>query len=103
MALATRAAEHLSARHAAGELEAMLDERGLGGRLVRADQPTSDLSVLSVCRGLTVCCRSGVVSLTTQEGTPERWKYADLVEAAEQTVRRYEELEVSSDRAAAEA
>ena len=58
------------------------------------------MSVLSVCRGLTVWCRSGVVSLTTQEGTRERWNYADLVEAAEQTVRRYEELEVSTDRAA---
>lgn len=98
---ATRAADHLSARQAVGELEAMLGERGLGGRLVRADQATSDMSVLSVCRGLTVWCRSGVVSLTTQEGTPERWNYADLVEAAEQTVRRYEELEIGTDRAAA--
>ena len=75
----------------------MLDERGFAGRLVRADQPASDTSVLSVCRGLTVWCRSGVVSLTTGEGTRERWNYADLVEAAEQTVRRYEELEPGPD------
>ena len=34
-----RASERLSARQAARELEAMLDERGFGGRLVRADQP----------------------------------------------------------------
>ena len=100
---ATRANERLSARQAARELEAMLDERGFGGRLVRADQPASDMSVLSVCRGLTVWCRSGVVSLTTPEGDRERWNYADLVEAAEQTVRRYEELELGSDLAAAEA
>ena len=73
------------------------------GRLVRADQPGSDMSVLSVCRGLTVWCRSGFVSLTTSEGGPERWNYADLVKAAEQTVRRYEELELSLDLAAAEA
>ncbi len=33
-----------------------------------ADQPASDMSVLSVCRGLTVWCRSGVVSLTSPEG-----------------------------------
>jgi hypothetical protein len=100
---ASRANERLSARQAARELEAMLDERGLGGRLVRADQPASDMAVLSVCHGLTVWCRSGVVSLATPEGGRERWNYADLVEAAEQTVRRYEELEVSSDLAAAEA
>ena len=31
----------------------------------------------------------------------ERWAYADLVEAAEQTVRRYEELELGLDLAAA--
>ena len=97
---ATRANERLSARQAARELETMLDERGFRGRLVRADQPASDMSVLSVCRGLTVWCRSGVVSLTTPEGGRERWNYADLVEAAEQTVRRYEELELSLDFAA---
>jgi hypothetical protein len=97
----SRASERLSARQAAAELEAMLDERGFGGRLVRADQPASDMSVLSVCRGLTVWCRSGVVSLTSPEGDRERWSYADLVEAAEQTVRRYEELELGPDLAAA--
>jgi hypothetical protein len=97
----SRASERLSARQAARELEAMLDERGFGGRLVRADQPASDMSVLSVCRGLTVWCRSGFISLTSAEGDRERWGYADLVEAAEQTVRRYEELELGPDLAAA--
>jgi hypothetical protein len=96
----SRASERLSARQAARELEAMLDERGFGGRLVRADQPASDMSVLSVCRGLTVWCRSGVVSMTSPEGDRERWSYADMVEAAEQTVRRYEELELGLDLAA---
>ena len=100
---ATRAKERLSARQAARELEAMLDERGFGGRLVRAAQPVSDMAVLSVCHGLTVWCRSGEVSLTTPAGGRERWNYADLVEAAEQTVRRYEELELGPDLAAAEA
>ena len=97
---ATRANERLSARQAARELETMLAERGFRGRMVRADQLASDMSVLSVCRGLTVWCRSGVVSLATPEGGRERWNYADLVEAAEQTVRRYEELELSPDYAA---
>jgi hypothetical protein len=100
VAAATRAGQHFSARQAAGELEAMLDERGLGGRLVRADQAASDLSVLSVCPGLTVRCRSGVVSLTSPAGDRERWSYADLVEAVEQTVRRHEELEPRLDLAA---
>jgi hypothetical protein len=61
------------------------------------------MSVLSVCGGLTVWCRSGVVSLTTPEGSGERWSYADLVEAAEQTVRRYEELDLDADLVAARA
>ena len=92
---ATRASERLSARQAARELETMLDERGFGGQLLWADQPASDLAVLSVCRGLTVWCRSGAVSLTTLEGPRGRWDYADLVEAAEQTVRRHEELDLA--------
>jgi hypothetical protein len=93
---AARASERLSARQAARELEAMLSERGFG-RLLRADQPTSDLSVLSVGRGLTIWCRSGEVSLSTPGGASLRWNYADLVEAAEHTVWHSEELEFSGD------
>jgi len=100
---ATRANERLSARQAATQLQSMLAERGFGGRVVRGDQPVSDMSVLSVCPGLTVWCRSGVVSLTTPEGPCGQWSYADLVEAAEQTVRRFEEFELGLDLAAAEA
>ena len=100
---ATRATQRFSARQAVGALEAMLDERGFGGRLVRADQPASDMSVLSVCRGLTLWCRSGLVWLTTPDGRREEWGYADLVEASEHTVQRYEELELTVDLAAAEA
>jgi len=93
---AARASERLSARQAARELEAMLSERGFG-RVLRADQPTSDLSVLSVGRGLTIWCRSGVVSLSTPGGASLRWNYADLVEAAEQTVWHCEELEFGGE------
>jgi len=100
---AARANERLSARQAATQLQSMLAERGFGGRVVRGDQPASDMSLLSVCPGLTVWCRSGVVSLTTPEGPRGQWSYADLVEAGEQTVRRFEELELSLDLAAAEA
>jgi hypothetical protein len=98
---AARANQRLSARQAAGELQAMLDQWGFTGRLDRADEPGADLSVLSFCRDLTVRCRSGVVSLATPEGPRQRWNYADLVEAADQTVRLYEELELGADLAAA--
>src|SRR5215470_11009094 len=94
---ATRASERLSARQAARELEAMLSERGFGGRMLRADQPASDLSVLAVARGLTIWCQSGVVSLSTPGGSSLRWNYADMVEAAEQTVWHCEELELGGD------
>jgi hypothetical protein len=93
---AARRHERISARQAARELEAMLDERGFrgsGAGLVRSDEPAADLCVLSVCRGLTLWCRSGSVSLTGPDGYEERWSYADLVEAAEQTIRRFEELD----------
>jgi hypothetical protein len=99
---AARRREQISAAQAARELQAMLDERGFGGgpggglgsaiRLIRSEEPGSDMSVLSVCRGLTLRCRSGSVSLTSP-GREESWSYADLVEAAEQTIRRYEELD----------
>jgi len=100
---AARAYQRLSARQAAREFEAMLGEWGFGGRLVRADEPACDMSVLSICRGLTVWCRSGVVSLTTSAGSRQRWNYADLVEAADHTVRLYEELDLGElDLAAAQ-
>ena len=94
---AARASDRLSARQAARELEAMLDERGFGRGLVRDDQPARDMSILSVRRGLTVWCQAGVVSLTTPWGSSQQWNYADLIEAAEQTVRRYEELDLEQD------
>jgi hypothetical protein len=70
--------------------------------LERADRPASDVSVLSVSRGLTVLCRSGLVSLGTSRGPSQRWNYADLVEAAEQTVQCYEELGLEAALAAAQ-
>ena len=97
---AARANARLSARQAAMKLEAMLTDRGLADHLVRADTPACDTSVLSVCRDLTVSCRGGEVSLTTPESS-ERWNYTDLVEAAELTVQRYEELDLGAELAAA--
>lgn len=89
---AIRRCRRLSAREAATELEAMLAARGLGGRLLRADQPAADISVLCVPRGLTVCCRDGAVSLRTPAGDSQHWTYADLVEVTERAVWIHEEI-----------
>jgi hypothetical protein len=78
---------------AASELQFMLDERGIGEQIVRADAPASGMSVLSIRRDLTVWCRSRVVSWTTRDGHRECRAFYDLVEAAEQIVCRHEELD----------
>jgi hypothetical protein len=76
---------------AAGVLERMLSERGIG-HIVRADAPASGMSVLSIRRGLTVWCRSRVVSWTGRNGHREWRAFSDLVDAAEQIVCAHEEL-----------
>jgi anti-sigma regulatory factor (Ser/Thr protein kinase) len=76
----------------ANELETMLAERGLGGRLVRADERAAQMSVLSVSRDLTVWCQPGAVSWRTPDGSYQRLPVADLVEIAEQIVWTHEEL-----------
>jgi hypothetical protein len=82
---------------AAGILERMLSERGIG-QIVRADAPASGMSVLSIRRGLTVWCRSRVVSWTTCTGHREWRAFFDLVDAAEQIVGAHEDL-ASTDAA----
>jgi hypothetical protein len=77
---------------AVNELEAMLGSRGLGSRLVRADEPDAGMSVLSVSRDLTVWCHSGQASWRAPDGTYHRESLADLVEVAEQIVWAHEEL-----------
>ncbi|MGD0557801.1 MAG: ATP-binding protein [Streptosporangiaceae bacterium] len=82
----------MPAGDAARYLQAALDARGFAGRLVRADDPTGDMSVVSVSDGLAVWCRAGVAWLRIpgQEGLS--WSFDDLVEVAEQAVRAHEEL-----------
>jgi hypothetical protein len=82
----------MTAAEAARDLQAALDARGFAGRLVRADDPAGNMSVISVSEGLAVWCRAGVAWLREpgQEGL--RWSFGDLVEVAEQAVRAYEEL-----------
>ena len=82
----------LSPWQAVNELESMLGGRGLGGRLVRADELSTGMSVLSVSRDLTVWCHAGTTSFRAADGTYQRLPLADLVEAAEQIVWAHEEL-----------
>jgi hypothetical protein len=77
---------------AVNELEAMLADRGLGGRLVRADEPNASMSVLSVSRDLTVWCHSGTASWRAADGTYQRLSLSDLVDVTEQIVLAHEEL-----------
>jgi hypothetical protein len=81
---------------AVNELEAMLAGRGLGGRLVRADEPGASMSVLSVSRDLTVWCHSGTASFRGADGSYQRLPLADLVDAAEQIVWAHEELRAAA-------
>ena len=82
----------LSPWRAVSELEAMLGARGLGGRLVRADEPGAAVSVLSVSRDLTVWCHSGIASWRSSDGSYQRQAMTDLVDVAEQIVWTHEEL-----------
>jgi hypothetical protein len=81
---------------AVNELEAMLAGRGLGGRLVRVDEPDSAMSVMSVSRDLTVWCHSGTTSFRAADGSYQRLPLADLVDAAEQIVWAHEELRAAA-------
>ena len=93
----------LSAGQAMRELEAMLAARGLGGRLVRADKPAGDVSVLWVSRGLTVWCREGAISMQTPAGESHYWTYEDLVDVTERAVWMHEEIEQAAGPAVARA
>jgi hypothetical protein len=81
---------------AVNELEAMLAARGLGGRMVRADEKAAGMSVLSVSRDLTVWCHSGTASFRTADGSYQRFPLSDLVDVAEQVVWAHEELRAAT-------
>jgi hypothetical protein len=80
---------------AMSELEKDLATRGLSGRLVRADDPTADMAVLSIASGLTVWCRAAAAWLRAPGITPQQWSYSDLVEVGEQAVQAHEMASVS--------
>jgi len=76
----------LAPGRAARALEEMLAERGLGGGLLRAQEPSERMSVLSVRCGLTVWCRSNVIWWRSPDGRHAEQVPTDLVEVAEQIV-----------------
>ncbi len=77
---------------AVDELEALLAERGLGGRLMRIDEPGGLISVLSISRHLTVWRHGSVVSWKDPAGKYRRLQLCDLVEISEQIICVHEHL-----------
>jgi hypothetical protein len=82
----------VTAGEAMTELEMDLGTRGLGGRMVRADDVAGDMAVLSIASGLTIWCRSAAVWLRAPGLAVQRWSYGDLVEVAERAVQAHELL-----------
>jgi hypothetical protein len=76
----------LAPGRAARALEEMLAERGLGGGLLRAQEPSAGMSVLSVRYGLTVWCRDSAIWWRSPDGRQSEQVPTDLVEVAEQIV-----------------
>jgi hypothetical protein len=81
----------LSPEQAVDELEAMLIDRGLGGRIVRVEEPAGDLSVLSISRHLTVWRHGKTLSWRAHAGEYQQMYVADLVDIAEQIICAHEE------------
>ncbi len=82
----------LAPGRAARALEEMLVSRGLGG-LLRAQEPSAGMSVLSVRFGLTVWCRDNVIWWWSRDGRRSEQVPTDLVETAEQIVRACAEMD----------
>jgi hypothetical protein len=81
-----------SPEQAVDELEAMLADRGLGGRMVRADERSGDMSVLSISRHLTVWRHGKTLTWrAVHEGEYQQMHVADLVDITEQIICAHEE------------
>jgi hypothetical protein len=81
-----------TAAQAMTELEKDLGTRGLDAAMVRADDASANMAVLSIVGGLAVWCRSGVAWLRAPGVPVQQWGYCDLVEVAEQAVQAYEAI-----------
>jgi len=80
---------------AAWALEEMLVERGLGEGLLRAQEPSAGMAVLSVRSGLTVWCRDRLIWWWTQDRLRCEQVPTDLVEVAEQVICACAEMDRS--------
>jgi hypothetical protein len=69
-----------------------LGTRGLGAAMVRADDASADMAVLSIVGDLAVWCRSGAACLRAPGAAVQQWGYRDLVEVGEQAVQVYETI-----------
>ena len=67
-------------------LEEMLAERGLGEGLLRAQEPSAAMAVLSVRSGLTVWCRDNLIWWWTEDRLRCERVPTDLIEVAEQII-----------------
>jgi len=90
----------LSTSDAVSELETLLAERGLGGRLIRADKTAVGASMLSVSGDLVVWCRGPTASWRRPDGRLDLYPLSDLVEIAERVVCAHEELNAAAAIAA---
>jgi hypothetical protein len=86
----------LSPDQAVNELEAMLAERGLGGSMVRNNEPGGGMTVLSISRHLSVWRYGSIASWRRPDGSYARQQLADLVDVTEQIVCAHEELALAS-------
>jgi hypothetical protein len=86
----------LSTAEAVDELASMLADRGLGARLLRLDEPTGKVTVLSISRYLTVWRQGSTVSWKAPAGGYRRQRLTDLEDMAEQIISTHEELALAS-------
>jgi hypothetical protein len=82
-------------------LERMLSDRGLGPQLVRADDPSAAMSVISIRPGLAVWCRDRVVWWQDTDGGYEQRVPTDLVDTAEKIVCTCQEMDSAENLTAA--
>jgi hypothetical protein len=83
--------QELSPVEAVDELESMLADRGLGGKMVRADEPGGNISVLSISRHLTVWRHGRTISWRAHAGQYQQMQVIDLMDIAEQIISAHEE------------
>jgi hypothetical protein len=81
----------LDPEQAVDELEVMLADRGLGGRIVRVDEPSGDISVLSVSRHLSVWRHGRTLSWRGHAGRYKQMQVVDLMDSCEQIICAHEE------------